>query len=76
MLGESLFAETLVRTLAGNAAVEVVGSAATPEAALTLLITRRPDAVIVAGAGEASLALAELELQLLDPVNVDNPLAG
>src|SRR5574341_1187884 len=28
------------------------------------------------GAAALSLALAELELQLLDPINVDNPLAG
>ncbi len=36
----------------------------------------RRDFLKFSGAAALSLALAELELQLLDPIDVDNPLAG
>lgn len=49
VVGNSLFAETLARTLT-NASVEVTASTPTPEAALSLLKTQHPDAVIVANA--------------------------
>ena len=54
IVGDSLFAETLTRTLraAGADAIEVIGSAPTPEAALPLLKTQPADAVIVAGIGQ------------------------
>ncbi len=54
VIGDSLFAETLTRMLASAGTVRVVGSAPTPEAALPLLATCRPDAVIVAGESELS----------------------
>ncbi len=56
IVGDSLFTEALARMLAAADAVEVVGSAPTPEAALPLLAARCPDAVIVAGTGDASPA--------------------
>jgi DNA-binding NarL/FixJ family response regulator len=56
IIGDSLFAETLARTLATPGGVEVVGSAPTPEAALPLIKARCPDAVIVAGVGEVTPA--------------------
>ncbi|MEK7310889.1 MAG: twin-arginine translocation signal domain-containing protein, partial [Chloroflexota bacterium] len=37
--------------------------------------TRR-DFLKLSGAAALGLALTQLELQLLDPINVDNPLAG
>ena len=52
VVGDSLFAETLAGVLASPGAVEVIGSAPTPEAALFLLKAQCPDAVIVANAGE------------------------
>lgn len=55
IVGDSLFAETLARTLA-NADVEVVASAPTPEAALPLLKAKGPDAIIVANTSEAPSA--------------------
>lgn len=44
IVGDSLFAETLTQTLhaAGADTIEVIGSAATLEAALPLAITRGP----------------------------------
>ena len=53
IVGDSLFAETLGQMLAEAEAVEVVGFASTPEAALPVLEMQRPDAVIVAGVGKA-----------------------
>jgi DNA-binding NarL/FixJ family response regulator len=53
IVGDSLFAETLGQMLAGAQAVEVVGLAATPEAALPVIEMQHPDAVIVAGVGKA-----------------------
>jgi DNA-binding NarL/FixJ family response regulator len=49
IVGHSLFAEALARTLTSDA-VEVSGSAPTPEAAIPLIKAQRPDAVIVANA--------------------------
>jgi DNA-binding NarL/FixJ family response regulator len=54
LVGDSLFTEALARTLAAAEAVEVVGAAPTPEAALPLLAAHCPDAVIVAGTGDVS----------------------
>ena len=53
IIGDSLFAETLGQMLAGAEAIDVIGFASTPEAALSLLEMHHPDAVIVAGVGEA-----------------------
>ena len=53
IVGDSLFAETLGQMLADAQAVEVVGYAATPEAALPVLEMQHPDAVIVAGVDQA-----------------------
>lgn len=50
IVGDSLFAETLAQTLTNAEAVEVIGSAPTPEAAQPLLKTKCPDAVIIANA--------------------------
>jgi DNA-binding NarL/FixJ family response regulator len=54
IVGDSLFAETLTRMLreANADAIEVIGSAPTPAAALPLLKTHPADAVIVAGIGQ------------------------
>jgi chemotaxis response regulator CheB len=60
IVGDSLFAETLVQTLGiANPAVEMAGSAPTPEAAMPLIKTKRPDAVVVAkaSAGEPPSAV-------------------
>jgi hypothetical protein len=54
IIGDSLFAETLTSMLAASATVRLAGSAPTPEAALPLLKTCIPDAVIVAGVNEPS----------------------
>ena len=53
IIGDSLFAETLGQMLVDAEAVDVIGFASTPEAALSLLEMQHPDAVIVAGVGEA-----------------------
>ena len=52
IVGDSLFAETLGQMLGDAHAVEVIGFASTPEAALPVLEMQHPDAVIVAGVGE------------------------
>jgi len=54
VIGDSLFAESLTRMLANAGTVRVVGSAPTPQAALPLLATSHPDAVIVAGENDMS----------------------
>ncbi len=53
IVGNSLFAETLARTLSAGPTmgVQVVGSAPTAEAALPFLRSRPPEAVIITGAG-------------------------
>ena len=56
IVGDTLFAETLGRMLAGSGAVEVAGSAPTPEAALLLLAGLCPDVVIVASTRDLSSA--------------------
>jgi DNA-binding NarL/FixJ family response regulator len=53
IVGDTLFAETLGQMLGDAQAVEVVGFASTPEAALPVLEMQHPDAVIVAGVGQA-----------------------
>lgn len=59
VVGESLFAETLVKMLAGAESIEVIGSAPTLKAALPLIETGQPHAVIVASAGEIPAATGE-----------------
>lgn len=56
LIGDSLFAETLGRMLATARTVRIIGSAPTPESALPLLATCRPEAVIVAGGNVMSSA--------------------
>jgi DNA-binding NarL/FixJ family response regulator len=48
VVGNSLFAETLVEVLGRSADVAVIGTAPTSEEALPLLESQTPDAVIVA----------------------------
>ncbi len=52
VVGDSLFAETLVEVLGRSENVRVIGTANTPEEALPLLQSQHPDAVIVAVADE------------------------
>ena len=54
IVGDSLFAETLAQMLGAvnSDTITVIGSAPTLEAALPLLKTQQPDAVIVASASE------------------------
>ncbi|MBT3239463.1 MAG: hypothetical protein HON98_03050 [Chloroflexi bacterium] len=52
VVGDSLFAETLVEVLGRSENVTVIGTAPTPELALPLLESHFPDAVIVAVADE------------------------
>ena len=60
IVGDSLFAETLAQTLAGDASkdtIEVIGSAPTIEATLPLLKIKNPDAVIVTSPDKAATAI-------------------
>ncbi len=57
IVGDSLFAEGIAQMLASSGAVEVINAAPTLEAALPLLEAEPPDAVIVAGIGEATIAI-------------------
>ncbi|MFQ5408662.1 MAG: hypothetical protein ACE5FI_09620 [Anaerolineales bacterium] len=50
VVGDGLFTETLTRTLRSDQAVNVVGTASTPEVALPMIAASAPDAVVVAGA--------------------------
>ncbi len=52
VVGDSLFAETLLEVLGGSENVTVIGTAPTAEEALTLLESQFPDAMIVAVAEE------------------------
>jgi DNA-binding NarL/FixJ family response regulator len=53
VVGDSLYAETLVQVLGDSETVVVSGTAPTPEEALPLLQRQSPDAVIVAVADES-----------------------
>ncbi|MBT3337064.1 MAG: hypothetical protein HN975_16360 [Anaerolineae bacterium] len=53
VIGNSLFAETLIQSLGDSESVVVVGTAPTPEKALPKLKEKLPDAVIVAVADES-----------------------
>jgi len=66
VVGDSLYAETLVQVLGDSEAVVVSGTAPTPEEAITLLQSQTPDAVIVAVAGETILAT-------FSPILIANP---
>ncbi len=70
IIGDSLFAETLGQMLAEAQAVEVVGLAATPEAALPVLEMQHPDAVIVAGVGKAPPAAVSQFLSVYPDLTV------
>jgi len=52
VVGDSLFAETLIEVLGRSDNVTVTGTASTPEEALPKLKSQFPDAVIVAVADE------------------------
>ena len=56
VVGDSLYAETLVQVLGDSETVVVSGTAPTPEEALPLLQSQSPDAVIVAVADESVVA--------------------
>ncbi len=56
IVGNSIFAEGLTRTLTSSSVIEVIGSASTVEKALPLLQANCPDAVIVADTGEVTIA--------------------
>lgn len=60
IVGASLFAETLVYTLASSGVGEPISAVPTPEAALAQIKTRCPDVVILAGVSMPSpLALGQ-----------------
>jgi len=52
IVGDSLFAETLSQMLVNSGDVVIVGSASSPEEALTSIKVENPDVVIVANTGE------------------------
>jgi chemotaxis response regulator CheB len=52
IIGDSLFAETLTHMLLNTGLVSVLGCVRSPDAALNLLATVRPDAVILAAADQ------------------------
>jgi len=56
IIGDSLFAETLTQMLSNTGLVGVLGCVRSPEAALKLLATVRPDAVILAAADQQLVA--------------------
>lgn len=66
VVGDSLFAETLIQLLGDSQTVSVIGTAPTPEDALPLLKSQSPDAVIVAVADESIVAA-------FAPILVANP---
>jgi DNA-binding NarL/FixJ family response regulator len=53
VVGDSLYAETLIQVLGDSETVVVSGTAPTPEEAIVLLQSQSPDAVIVAVADES-----------------------
>ena len=71
IIGESLFAETLSQMLTSSGTVAIIGAASSPEEALPLLETARPDVIIVADTGEsdrvafAPLLNAHLDLPVI-----------
>ncbi|MBT3314649.1 MAG: hypothetical protein HN390_08540 [Anaerolineae bacterium] len=66
VVGDSLFAETLIQALGDSQNVVVIGSAPTPDDALPLLEELSPDVVIVAVADEAVVAA-------FTPILIANP---
>jgi hypothetical protein len=56
LIGNSLFAETLAQMLAKTDLINVLACVRSPEAALPLLTTARPDAVILAEADQQLMA--------------------
>jgi len=66
VVGDSLFAETLIHPLGDSQYVAVIGTAPTPEDALPMLKEQSPDAVIVAVADEAVVAA-------FTPILIANP---
>jgi DNA-binding NarL/FixJ family response regulator len=70
IVGDSLFAETLGQMLADARAVEVVGLAATPEAALPMLKMHHPDAVIVASVDQAPPVAVSLFLAVCPDLTI------
>ena len=66
VVGDSLFAETLIQALGDSQNVAVIGSAPTPDDALPLLEELSPDVVIVAVADEAVVAA-------FTPILIANP---
>ncbi len=66
VVGNSLFAETLIQALGDNQNVVVIGTAPTPEDALPMLKEKSPDAVIVAVADDDVVAA-------FTPILVSNP---
>ncbi len=49
IIGDSLFADTLLESIGNSESVEIVGTAANPEESETLIRALSPDVVIVAG---------------------------
>ncbi len=66
VVGDSLFAETLIQLLGDSPTVTVIGTAPTPEEALSILKNQTPDAVIVAVADETIVAA-------FTPILIANP---
>ena len=66
VVGDSLFAETLIQLLGDSQTVAVIGTAPTPEDALPMLKSQTPDAVIVAVADETVVTT-------FSPILIANP---
>ncbi|MBC8335671.1 MAG: hypothetical protein H8E29_10420 [Anaerolineales bacterium] len=66
VVGDSLFAETLIQLLGDSQTVSVIGTAPTPEDAIPKLKSQTPDAVIVAVADESIVAA-------FTPILIANP---
>ena len=66
IVGDSLFAETLSQMLVNSGDVVIVGTASSPEKALTSIKVEYPDVVIVANTGE-------MRHGILDPLLASYP---
>ena len=78
LIGSSLFAESIARTLANSKEATLVGSAPDVAAALPALKLKRPDAVIVTGLEETATAIFDPILAEFPdlPIIRANPNAG
>jgi DNA-binding NarL/FixJ family response regulator len=63
LIGNSLFTETLAQLLAGEAWIQVAGTAVSPDQALACMTTAVPDLVIMAHAGNGPHESLDLLLE-------------